>query len=176
MSTFESSKFVLLAGALSVCSIAACGDDDGGGTTAAQIDRACNTFCGKFAECDLLLGMSASACASNCRMQAMSGSSDCEVSNAEADRCISAIESAECAPLSMGMTPPECDLCPSSTPPPAPPGSPDAGSGASCADLVPCCAQLAEEQRMGCMSLTESGNDSLCGSALSGFRGSGMCT
>lgn len=157
----------------------ACGDDDSGGTSAAQIDRACRTFCGKFAECDLLLGMSADACASSCRNQAMmgSGGSDCEVSDSEADACIEAIGAAECSALSSGTTPPECDLCPSSTPQPPPPGSPDAGTGGmSCSELGACCSQLPMEAQSGCTSLAEAGVESTCGTVLSGYRAAGMCS
>lgn len=51
----------------------------------------------------------------------------------------------------------------------------DAGAGGSCADLLACCAKIADANiKAGCMAAA-GGGEAACGQALAGFKSAGIC-
>lgn len=169
--------------AVSSClALAACGDDSGGSSD--QAARACDVSCTKLVECNLAGGLSHSACVDLCRSNT-GGNNDCNVSESQANACISAYQSATCAELQGGTTPAACqNLCPNQQQndtvggdtTPTSDTAPAEATASSCEDLAACCAQITNaDAKQGCDGVAASQNQSLCAQTLSGYRAAQLC-
>lgn len=153
----------------------ACGSD--GGSSSDQAARGCEASCSKLIECNLNFGLSKEQCVANCT----SGSNNsCNVSDAEANACISATESFPCDRLAAGEIPNECaNLCPDQqNDTTGGTGATDVGSdasGSSCQDLAACCAQLTDATKQACDAVVSADDPALCAGTLDSYRNGGFC-
>lgn len=172
---------ILRLAATSCLALAACGDDEGG--SANQAARACDVSCTKLVECNLSGGLGHSACVDLCRSN-IGGGNECNVSESQANACISAYESTTCAELQSGTTPAACEnLCPNQQndtvggdTTPTLDTNPAEATASSCEDLAACCAQITNaDAKQGCDGVAASQNQSLCAQTLSGYRAAQLC-
>jgi len=173
--------FVVQFAVSSCLTLAACGDDGGGSSN--QAARACDVSCTKLVECGLTGGLSHSACVDLCRNNT-GGDNDCNVSESQANACISAYESTTCAELQSGTTPAACqNLCPNQQndtvggdTTPTLDTTPAEATESSCGDLAACCAHITNaDAKQGCDGVAASQNQSLCAQTLSGYRAAQLC-
>ena len=176
------------------CCLAGCGDDgDSTPTEAATAARACSTVCNKLDSCNVLQGLSVSQCTQSCTSESAAGSSGgdtCQVTNAQAQACIDAIDATSCTQLTSGNLPAACNLCEDD----GKAGSGGAGAGGAggkggtggggaagsgtggCSQLNACCSAISgAEQKSACTMVTGMNNDALCSAALTSFRSAGFC-
>jgi hypothetical protein len=169
-----------LAGAMM---IGACGDDGGGsgGTlSASTVQQFCNSQCTKLDECGVSFFPSVEACVANCVQNSNEQPVDCNVTNAQAESCISAIDASACEDLGATFEA-SCSFCPEE-PEAVDAGGFDSSSGdgsgetGPCAELEPCCADVdSEEARATCQSTVASGSVPLCTQTLQAYRGANLC-
>lgn len=166
--------------------VTGCSDDGDTEVNAATIQRACDVICGKLDSCGLLFGRTDAQCLSDCVEPDNGPSNACEVSNAQANACIDAIEASACSQFTTGIVQ-ECDFCSNdgvdggiSTDgglPSGDAGTPsfDAGAGVGCNELRTCCPQLPVDGQAGCTTTADQGNDAACAAALAVFQAAQLC-
>ncbi len=164
--------------AAAAVAFAGCGE---GEVSAASARRLCEAGCEKSTTC--FSSPIPIDCEAQCSQSVGGepGTSDCHVSSSEVDKCAADLKAQSCDDVKAGKTPSSCDFCPSNNTPDASGDTsttfPDSSSAtATCADLLACCAKIADSgMRLGCEQTVGLASDATCSTVLAGYKAAGSC-